>query len=615
MQQYSSLPDQNLQIDARPKPLTTIQQLRAKLWLESSLNQLQSRLNDCLLSACNTVSQAGAAEAEILQTVVNEINSAVYSNKLALTDSAVGIALFQPQETVATVCYVSCSPSSNSQPLFLEVLTAEKKLLLKLQEIIQIEDLQQLENQHPPSAWRLADDSSNVMGWLIIATAPLSSDRESLIKLQAQLKSQLMVRSAKLCTTALVQLRNILYWQQRYQQLSNSNQELERTNQLKNQFLANTSHEIRTPLSSIIGFTHLLLAPGYQPTKERQQEYLNIIQSSGKHLLDLINDILDLSKIEANQMEVQWETIDVPMLCSNVFALVKEKAANKGLKLRLELDPNITTLVADPLRLKQMLLNLLFNALKFTSKGSVGLQVAPKGLFVYFTVWDTGTGISQEDQAQLFEPYFQIANAVAGDAEGTGLGLAVTRKLAQIHGGSVKVESEVNCGSRFTLVLPFKQEAGVGENEEAEEAREAKYPSSPLPFTPSSSVDILLVENDLANANLIQIYLRELGYQVTWVKNAAEIWEALAQLDPVVILMDVHLPDGNGLELVQQLRENPQYRTIPVIVQTAMAMKGDRETCLAAGVDDYISKPIDLPLLASLVAKYSKASIIGETEE
>ncbi|MGF1933224.1 MAG: hybrid histidine kinase/response regulator HrmK [Nostoc sp. ChiQUE02] len=621
MQQYSSLPDQNSQIDATPKLLTTIQQLRAKLWLESSLNQLQSRLNDCLLSACNTVPQAGAAEAEILQTVVNEINSAVNSSNLALTDCAVGIALFQPQETVATVCYVSCSLSPNSQPLFIELLTAEKKLLLKLQEVIKLEDLQQLENQQTPSAWRLADDSGIVIGWLIIATAPLNSDPESLIKSQLQLRSQLMARSAKQCSTALVQLRQILSWQQRYQQLSNSNQELERTNQLKNQFLANTSHEIRTPLSSIIGFTHLLLAQGYEPTKERQQEYLNIIQSSGKHLLALINDILDLSKIEANQLEVQWETIDVPMLCSNVFALVKEKAANKGLKLCLELEPNITTLVADPLRLKQMLLNLLFNALKFTSKGSVGLQVVPKGVFVHFTVWDTGTGISQEDQAQLFEPYFQIAKAVAGGGEGTGLGLAVTRKLAQIHGGSVKVESEVNCGSRFTLVLPLKQEVGVGGGGGvreaggaggAGEAGEVKYFSSPLPFTASSSVDILLVENDLPNADMMQIYLRKLGYQVTWVKNAGEMWEALTQLDPVVILMDVYLADENGLNLVRQLRENRQYQTIPIIAQTAMAMKGDRETCLAAGVDDYISKPIDLPLLASLIAKYRLPPATGE---
>ncbi|MBC1220123.1 response regulator [Nostoc sp. UCD121] len=609
MQQYSSLPDQNSQIDATPKLLTTIQQLRAKLWLESSLNQLQSRLNHYLLSACNNVLQAEFAESEVLQAVVNEINSVMNSTNLALTDYAVGIAMFQPQETVATVCYVSRSPSQNSQPLFVDVLTAEKKLLLRLQEVIEFKDLQQLENQQPPSAWRLADDSGSIMGWLIIAAAPLSSDRESLIESKAQLRSQLMSRFANYCTTALVQLRHILCWQQQYQQLSNSNQELERTNQLKNQFLANTSHEIRTPLSSIIGFTNLLLAPGYEPTIERQREYLNIIQSSGKHLLALINDILDLSKIEANQLEVQWECVDVPLLCSNVLALVKEKAANKDLRLCLEIDPNIRTLVADSLRLKQMLLNLLFNALKFTSKGSVGLQVVAKGISVHFTVWDTGSGISQEDQTQLFEPYFQIAKAIAGGAEGTGLGLAVTRKLAQIHGGSVKVESEVDSGSRFTLILPLQQEAGAGIDKRDEGDEEAKYSSSLLPFPPSSSVDVLLVENDLPNADLMQIYLRKLGYQVTWVKNAAEMWEALTQLDPAVILMDVYLPDGNGLNLIRQLREHEQYKTIPVIVQTAMAMKGDRETCLNAGVNDYISKPIDLPLLASLVAKYSKLAI------
>ncbi|WP_193199534.1 hybrid histidine kinase/response regulator HrmK [Nostoc sp. MG11] len=607
MQQYSSLPEQNSQIDATPTLLKTIQQLRAELWLESSLNQLQSRLNDCLLSACITVPHARAAETEIFQTVVNELNSAVDTSRVALTHCAVGIALFQPQETVGTVCYISGSSSPASQSPLLEVTPKKrKKLRLKLQEVIELKDLQQLENKQPPSAWRLVDTFGEVMGWLIIATAPLVESGDSLIASQAQLTSQLMARSAKQCATALAQLKQILSWQQRYQQLGSSNQELERTNQLKNQFLANTSHEIRTPLSSIIGFTHLLLAQGYDPTRERHQEYLTIIQSSGRHLLALINDILDLSKIEANQLEVQWETVDVPVLCSNVLALVKEKAANKGLKLRLELDPNVTTLVADALRLKQMLLNLLFNALKFTSNGSVGLQVAPKGEFVHFTVWDTGIGISQADQAHLFQPYFQILNAVADGIEGTGLGLTVTRKLAEIHGGCVEVESEVDRGSCFTLILPLKP-VEVNERDKGdEEARGATSFLLPQTVTPSSRLEILLVEDDLPNAELMQIYLSKLGYEVTWVKTAAEMWKTLTQLNPVVILMDVYLPDGNGLKLVQQLRENPQYCNIPIIAQTALAMKGDRETCLAAGVNEYTSKPIDLPLLANLIAEYSK---------
>ncbi|MBW4645455.1 MAG: hybrid histidine kinase/response regulator HrmK [Goleter apudmare HA4340-LM2] len=601
MQQYSSLPEQNSQIDATPTLLIKIQQLRAELWLESSLNQLQKHLNECLLSASTTVPQPGAAEAAIFQTLVNDLNSALNTSKVA-------VALFQPQASVGKVCYVSSS-SRRAQRPFLEVTDKKgKKLRLRSQDPIELENLQHLEKQQPPSAWQIADDAGDAIGWLIISTAPVNSDCELLQGSQAQLRSQLLSRAAAQFTVALAQLRQIQLLQQKSQHLSNSNRELERTNQLKNQFLANTSHEIRTPLSSIIGFTHLLLAQGYDPTRERHQEYLNIIQSSGKHLLGLINDILDLSKIEANQLEVQWETVNLPVLCRNILALVKEKAANKGLKLLLDLDPNVTTLVADPLRLKQMLLNLLFNALKFTTTGTVGLKVFIKGVFVHFTVWDTGTGISQEDQTKLFQPYFQITNSAVNREEGTGLGLVVTRKLAEVHGGFVQVESEVERGSSFTIILPLTPmgEPWVGEETESDqEITSALSSSLPLlSITPNNSPKILLVEDDLPNAQLMQIYLSKLGYQVTWVSSASKMWEFLQRLEPAAILMDVSLPDGDGLKLVQELRASQQYQRIPIIVQTAMAMKGDRETCLAAGFNDYISKPIDLPLLASLVDKY-----------
>ncbi|BAZ29805.1 hybrid histidine kinase [Cylindrospermum sp. NIES-4074] len=603
MQQSSSLPEQNSLIDATPTLLTTIQQLRAELWLESSLNQLQSRLSDCLSSAFTTIPQATATEAEIFQTVVNELNS-------ALSASRVAIALLPPHQTVGEICYVSHSPSRRSPRLLLEVMPKKGKTLwLKSHEVITLEDLQQMEKQEPPSAWRFVEDSHGAIAWLIIATACLRSNGDSLKASQSQLISPLVTRAAQYCATALAQLRQIQSLHQRSQKLGNSNQELERTNQLKNQFLANTSHEIRTPLSSIIGFTHLLLAQGYDPSRQRHQEYLNIIQSSGKHLLALINDILDLSKIEADQLEVQWETVDVPALCRNVLALVKEKAANKRLQLRLEVDPNITTLVADSLRLKQMLLNLLFNALKFTNTGSVGLQVAEQSGFIHFTVWDTGAGISPEDQALLFQPYCQIPNSVAGRDEGTGLGLVVTRKLAEIHGGSLQLKSAVNHGSRFTIVLPLQPMGQVlvdGEDQQVGKLAESVLPIVESPVTPSCSLEILLVEDDPPNAELMKIYLGKLGYQVTWVKSAAQMWAVLKQLEPAVILMDITLPDANGLELVQRLRSHQQYQKMPIIAQTAMAMKGDREICLASGVNDYISKPLDLPLLASLVAKYSK---------
>ncbi|WP_016951327.1 hybrid histidine kinase/response regulator HrmK [Anabaena sp. PCC 7108] len=608
MQQSSSLPEQNSQINETPALLKTIQQLREQLWLESSLNQLQCRLNDCLLSASTQMSETRPPEAEIFQTVVNLLHKALNGSRL---HCAVGIALLQPQETVAQVSYVSSYPSSPTPNL--EVIsTTGTKLRLRLHAAIKLEDLQQMQRQKPPKSWCLVETFNGVMGWLIIATT--NSNCEAFNPSLYQLRSQFIKKTIEYCDQALTQIKQIQSYQQHCQQLANFNQELERSNQLKNQFLANTSHEIRTPLSSIIGFTHLLLAQGYEPEKPRHQEYLHIIQSSGKHLLGLINDILDLSKIEANQMEVQWDIIDVPILCRNVLALVKEKAANKSLKLSIEIDPDIKTLVADPLRLKQMLLNLLFNAIKFTNVGRVGLRVTTQDLYLRFTVWDTGIGISPENQALLFRPYSQIVNSASSSNEGTGLGLVVTKQLAEIHGGSLELESAVNHGSSFTILLPLKPVGKVLEaieltaTKDLEVSQDVNNYSTSLSKSDiiiSSSGQVLLVEDDLANAELMRIYLGRLGYQVTCVNNAFEMWKILPQLQPAVILIDVSLPDANGLNLVKQLRENSQYQNIPIIAQTAMAMKGDRETCLAAGVNDYISKPIDLQLLGSMVAKYS----------
>ncbi|MCP6761660.1 MAG: hybrid histidine kinase/response regulator HrmK [Fischerella sp. CENA71] len=627
MQQYSSLPEPNSQVDATPTVLTTMQQLQAELWLEQSLSRLQNRLNDCLLSLLSLTSnqQTVTGESEIFQTVVDELNSVLNHTKVA-------IALVEPQKNVGKVCFVPTSTSRNSPSLVIEgMVEKKKKLPLKLAEEIDIDDLQLLAQQEPASAWQLANDIDGVIGWLIIARTPVKSETNSFQHTCVQITPQLLTRAAQQCVTTITQLRKIQSLQHQCQQLKTINQELERTNQLKNQFLANTSHEIRTPLSSITGFIHLLIAQGYEPSKERHQEYLTIIQSSSKHLLALINDILDLSKIEANQLEIQWEQVDLQKLCRNVLIILKEKATNKGLKLSLELDPNVNTLLADSLRLKQMLLNLLFNAVKFTTNGSVGLQVKLNNSWIYFTVWDTGIGISQEHQAKLFQPYFQIYNSVVSQHEGTGLGLVVTRKLAELHGGRVEVESELGSGSRFTIVLPLKQQdEEIQEDAEIEEdterrrrgdAENSSVPVSPRPRVPASyevslrhripasssySPNILLVEDDAHNAQLIQIYLQKLGYHIHLANNADQMWKILDQdqQKPVVILLDIKLPDENGLAIIKNLREHQQYRTIPIIVQTAMAMKGDREICLAAGVNEYISKPIDLPLLGNLISKY-----------
>ena len=614
MQQYSSLPEQNSQLDANSSTvLTTIEQLRAELWLERSVNRLQSQLNHCLalaLSFEQTPSktkdpqntQTAITKAEIFQTVVNELN-------IALNLNVVAIAIVQPQEAVCKICYVSSHSTTHSQPSPLAVMVRKgKKLRLKLKDEIHSEDLHQLENQQPQAAWRIVNDSLKIVGWLITSVKS-STDSSSGVNTIEKLPF-FMSKAAAMCAAALSQLEQIESLQQEAQHFNNRNQELQRTNQLKNQFLANTSHEIRTPLSSIIGFTHLLLAQGYDPSRQRHHEYLNIIQSSGKHLLALINDILDLSKIEANQLEVNWETIDVRQLCRNVLALVKEKASNKGLQMRLNIDSKIENMVADPLRLKQILLNLLFNAVKFTKTGTVALEVKSQDDLMYFTVWDTGIGISQEDQSELFQPYFQIFNErhVNGE-EGTGLGLTVTRKLAEIHGGWVEVESELDKGSRFTIVIPVEQNSDASQENLSVKERETQANQNyKVPISLKGVSDILLVEDDVPNAELIKTYLERLGYQLTWVKSASDMWDALSKQDYSVILIDIVLPDASGITLVKQLRGDRRYSNTCIIAQTAMAMKGDRDTCLEAGVNDYICKPIDLPLLAQILSRYITAS-------
>jgi CheY-like chemotaxis protein len=206
----------------------------------------------------------------------------------------------------------------------------------------------------------------------------------------------------------------------------------------------------------------------------------------------------------------------------------------------------------------------------------------------------------------LFQPFSQITNALVSRDEGTGLGLAVTRKLAELHNGYVEVESEMNKGSCFTIVLPLNQSTYVADGITNQiEVEQATYCPVPKIIPPFNRPLILMLEDDLPNAQMMQTYLGKLGYKVFWVKNATEFWNFLQQERPSIILLDIYLPDCNGFKLIKELRENENLKDLTIIAQTAMAMKGDREACIVAGFDDYICKPIDLPLLAALISKYS----------
>lgn len=490
---------------------------------------------------------------------------------------------------------------------------------------LQVSDLQQLQIHLPGTIWPISINAGQPDAWLLACPTTLVNGKPG--DLGDPDRSGLIQQVVRDYAIAAQQVRQICRYRQRLHHLEQENRELRQANQIKSEFLANTSHEIRTPLSSILGFTHLLKAQGYNPINMRHQEYLNIILSSGQHLLALINDILDLSKIEANQLSLNWEALDVADICQMALKLVKEKASDKGLKLELELAPDIACLTGDSLRLKQMLFNLLSNALKFTRRGAVGLRVSIAEGWMRFAVWDTGIGIPEEQQRLLFVPYSQLDGSL--QTEGTGLGLALTQKLAELHGGWVEVQSTLGHGSCFTIVLPEVTPALDPETHTALRPDPGVADGQTLVenFAPSDSSDsqsaarvvirsdlpvenltlpnrILLVEDHPNNAKLLLTYLSKLGYEVSWAKHADNMWSELARAKPTLILMDINLPDVDGLTLTRQLREDPRYAEIPIVAQTAMAMKGDRDICIEAGASDYISKPIDLDALAHLVRQY-----------
>jgi len=465
-------------------------------------------------------------------------------------------------------------------------------------------------------------------GWGWVLLLPSTGGPNPLSGLTAGDRDRYLQTCLQASAAALDQITILRQHQRQIQTLQVQNQELTQSNQRKSQFLANTSHEIRTPLSSILGFTHLLQQQGFTPNNLRHQEYLKIILTSGQHLLALINDILDLSKIEANQLTLHWESVRITDVCQTAITLVREKASDQGLSLNLDIHTETETLVADGLRLKQMLFNLLSNAVKFTRSGAVGLQVTETAETMAFTVWDTGTGMSPEQQKLLFRPYFQITNDAVARGEGTGLGLVLTQKLAELHSGSVAVESQLHQGSRFTIVLPKRllpvpEGSGAGGEDVRLPAKEKVTPAEPTGAglgTVSLACDggdglgdgglgvrpngLLLVEDNHHNAKLVLTYLSRLGYEVTWAKNGKELWQALERSLPAIILMDINLPDTDGLTLIRQLKHHDEYRQIPVIAQTAMAMKGDRDICLEAGAADYISKPIALDRLEWMISQY-----------
>jgi CheY-like chemotaxis protein/nitrogen-specific signal transduction histidine kinase len=348
--------------------------------------------------------------------------------------------------------------------------------------------------------------------------------------------------------------------QEKNVELESARSVAEKTNLAKSDFLANMSHELRTPLNSVIGFSEVLQDQMFGQINEKQQEYVNNILTSGRHLLSLINDILDLSKVESGKMELELsafllrESLDASMM------MLREKALKGGIELHLDLSPEADVrIVADQRKLKQILFNLLSNAVKFThAGGTVDVGAVRDGDFIEITVVDTGMGIRGEDIPKLFQAFTQLESVYTKGFEGTGLGLALTRHLVELHGGRIWVKSEFGAGSRFSFTIPLTQAA-------------SKEPHANRPDTvPGSGNTVLMIEDDpLSLAALENILLRK-GYRALRASNGKEGVEMAQRNAPDLIVLDLVMPGMNGFDVADRLRNENAAANVPILVLTSM---------------------------------------------
>ncbi len=390
---------------------------------------------------------------------------------------------------------------------------------------------------------------------------------------------------------------------ERTAELQKINLELRYASRAKDELLATMSHDLRTPLNNILSVSEFLLEQSRGALNEHAQTSLRTIESSGQHLLELINDISDVSRIDAGKFTIQPKMVDVTALCQSSLAFVREQAARKSISLHYQEDQAVSRIHADPLRLKQILVNLLTNAVKFTpSGGQVSLQVHADtaGDRIQFSVTDTGVGIAPDDWDRLFQPFEQADKIADHRSGGLGLGLALIQRLIDLHGGSLHVESESGKGSRFAVNLPCGQD--LWESQEDTPQDHETPVSNELPANAlHQHATLLLAEDNEASLLTIREYLESHGYEVIVAHNGLEARGKAEQVKPNLILMDIQMPVMNGLDAIAHLRVDSRFSSTPIIALTSLIVPGDRERCFQAGANEYFSKPVRLKLLLKAI--------------
>ena len=374
-------------------------------------------------------------------------------------------------------------------------------------------------------------------------------------------------------------------------ELELQNREVERATQLKSQFLASMSHELRTPLNAIIGFSELLSREPSITATGKYKRWLGHTIDAGKHLLQLVNDVLDLSKIEAGQMELHLENFAVETAVPEVLSNIRQLAMAKRIQVDIQGGADIN-IYADYVRFKQILYNLLSNAVKFTpAGGKINLDITQDNLFAHVVVTDTGIGIRPEDQKVIFDEFRQVGKTTRGVTEGTGLGLAITKKLVTQQGGTIVVSSEVGKGSQFTFTLPRSKAL----------PETASNISAPGLDSCREKPLVLVVDDEASTHELLESYLAPEGYQTITASSGKEALDKALQLLPDAITLNMLMPGKSGWEILQQLKTNPATSAIPVVI---VSIVDDKGRGFALGASEYLVKPVQREVLLAALKKH-----------